>query len=115
MPLRAPAGTQVLLQQLELLGAGVGQQRLGDLVGRGLRQGDEQRVGVLAPAGQVHRADRLAGDRVMDRHPGAGEVLQVLRVVLVAEDVRGLAALQRGADAVGADELLGVAEARAPA
>ena len=107
-----PAGTQVLLQQFEFLGAGVGQQRLGDLVRRRLHQRDEQRVGVLPPAGQVHRADRLAGDGVMDRHPGAGEVLQVLRVVLMAEDVCGLAALQRGADAVGADEFLGVAEAR---
>ena len=107
-----PAGTQVLLQQFELLGTGVGQQGLGDLVRRGLHQGDKQRVGVLPPARQVHRADRLAGDGVVDRHPGAGEILQILRVVLVAEDMRGLAALQRGADAVGADEFLGVAEAR---
>ena len=53
----------------------------------------------------------LPGDRVVDRHAGAGEVLQVLGVVLVAEDVRRAADLQRGADAVGADELLGVAEA----
>ena len=57
----------------------------------------------------------LPGDRVVDRHPGAGQVLQVLGVVLVPEHVRGLAALQRGADPVGADELLGVAEARARA
>ena len=108
----AAAGTQVLLQQFELLGTGVGQQGLGDLVRRGLHQGDEQRVGVLPPAGQVHRADRLAGDRMVDRHPGAGEILQVLRVMLMAEDMRGLAALQGGADAVGADEFLGVAEPR---
>ena len=47
-----------------------------------------------------------------DRHRGAGEILQVLGVVLVPEHVHRLAALQRGADAVGADELLGVAEAR---
>ena len=47
----------------------------------------------------------------MDRDPGAGKVLEVLRVVLVAEYVRGLAALERRADAVGADILLGVAEA----
>ena len=82
-----------------------------DLVGGRLGQRDQQRVGVLAPAGQVDRADRLAGDRVVDRHPGAAEALQVLGVVLVAEDVGGPAALQRGADAVGADLLLGVAEA----
>ena len=47
----------------------------------------------------------------VDRHPGAGQVLQILGVVLVTEHVRRLAALQRGADPVGADELLGVAEA----
>src|SRR5258708_4925154 len=101
-----------LLQEYQFLGGGVGQQGLGDLVRRRLHQGDEQGVGVLPPAGQVHRADRLAGDRMVDRHPGAGEILQVLRIVLVAEDVRGLAALQGGADAVGADEFLGVAEPR---
>ena len=36
----------------------------------------------------------------------------MLRVVLVAEDVRRPPGLQRGADAVGADEFLGVVEAR---
>ena len=103
---------RVLLQQPELPRAGVVEQRLRDLPGGGLGQRDQQRVGVLAPAGQVHRADGLAGDRVADRHRGASEVLQVLGVVLVPEHVRRLAALQRGADPVGADELLGVAEAR---
>jgi hypothetical protein len=47
-----------------------------------------------------------------DRHRGAGEVLEVLGVVLVPEHVRRLAAFQCGADPVGAHELLGVAEAR---
>ena len=47
-----------------------------------------------------------------DRHCGAGEVLQLLGVMLVTEHVRRLAALQRRADPVGAGELLGVAEAR---
>ena len=106
----APAGAQVLLEQLELADAAVGQQGLLDLPGRGLRERQQQRVGVLAPAGEVDRADGLAGDRVVDRHTRAGEVLQVLGVVLVAEDVHRPAALQRRADAVGADELLGVAE-----
>ena len=69
-------------------------------------------IGVPAPAGQVDRADRLARDGVMDRHAGAGQVLQVLGVVLVAEDVGGLATLQGGADAVRPDVLLGVGEAR---
>ena len=41
-----------------------------------------------------------------DRHRGAGEVLQVLGVMLVPEYVHRLADLQRGADAVGADEVL---------
>ena len=93
------------------LGAGVGEQRLPDLLGGGLGQRQQQRAGVLAPAGEVDRADGPAGDRVVDRHAGAGEVLEVLGVVLVAEHVRRAAHLQRGADAVGADELLGVAEA----
>ncbi len=47
----------------------------------------------------------------MDRDPGAGEILEILRIVLVAEHVHRPAALQRRADAVGADGLLGVAEA----
>ena len=90
---------------------GVGQQRLPDLLGGGLGQRQQQRSGVLAPAGEVDGADGPAGDRVVDRHAGAGEVLEVLGVVLVAEHVRRAADLQRRADAVGADELLGVAEA----
>jgi hypothetical protein len=32
---------------------------------------DQQCAGVLAPAGQVHRADDLGGDRVADRRCGA--------------------------------------------
>ena len=48
----------------------------------------------------------------MDRHPRAGEVLEVLGIVLVAEHVHRPAALQRRADPVRADELLRVAEAR---
>ncbi len=47
----------------------------------------------------------------MDRDAGAGQVLQILGVVLVAEYAGGLAAFQGGADPVGADVLLGVAEA----
>jgi hypothetical protein len=47
----------------------------------------------------------------VDRHSRAGQILQVLGVMLMAEHVCGLTALQRGADAVGADLILGVAEA----
>jgi hypothetical protein len=101
-----PAGPQILLQQPGLPRAAVVEQRLRDLPGGGLGQRDQQRADVLAPAGQVHRADGLAGDRVADRHRGAGEVLQVLGVMLVPEYVHRLADLQRGADAVGADEVL---------
>ena len=45
-----------------------------------------------------------------DRHPGAGQRLELLGVVLVAEHAEGLTALQRAADAVRAGELLRVAE-----
>ena len=49
---------------------------------------------------------------MVDGHTGACQVLQVLGVVLVAEDMGRAADLEGGADAVGPDELLGVAEAR---
>ena len=49
---------------------------------------------------------------MVDGHTSAGQVLQVLGVVLVAEDMSRAADLEGGADAVGADELLRVAEAR---
>ena len=111
-PAGVAAGPQVLPQQLELLRAAVVEQALRDLAGSALGERDQQPPGVLAPAGQVHGANGLARDRVADRHRGAGEILQVLGVVLVPEHVRRPAALQRGADPVGADELLGVAEAR---
>ena len=111
-PGRVPAGPQVLLQQLSLPRAAVVEQRLRNLAGGAMGQRDQQGAGVLAPACQVHHAEDLAGDRVADRCCGAGEILQVLGVVLVTEYVRCLAALQRRADAVGADELLGIAEAR---
>ena len=106
----APAGAQVLLQQLELAGVAVGEQRLRDLVGGGLGQGDQQPVGVPAPAGQIDRAERHAGDRVPDRDARAGQVLQVLGVVLMAEHVHRPAALEGGPDPVGPDRFLGVAE-----
>ena len=86
-------------------------QRLAELVGGGLDQRQHQRVGVPAPAGQVDHADGLAGHRVAQRHPGAGHALKPLRVVLVPEHVRGAARFQRGPDAVGADDFLGVGEA----
>src|SRR5216684_6622830 len=46
----------------------------------------------------------------MDRYPGTGEILELLRIVLVAEDMGWPSDLQGGADAIGADRLLGVAE-----
>ena len=111
-PGRPPAGPQVLLKQFVFRRAGAGQHRLGDLVGGSLGQRDQQGVGVLAPASQVHHADGLAGGRMADRHPGAGKGLQVLGVVLMTENMGRLPALQGGADSVGTDKLLGVAEAR---
>ena len=47
----------------------------------------------------------------MERHPGAGHALKPLRVVLVPEHVRGAARFERGSDAVGPDDFLGVGEA----
>ena len=82
-----------------------------ELVGGGPDQREHQRVGVPAPAGQVDHADRLAGHGIAHRHPGAGHALEPLRVVLVPEHVRRAARFERGPDAVGADDVLGVAEA----
>src|SRR4030095_12532250 len=62
-------------------------------------------------AGQIHCADSLARDRVLDRYAGARQVLEILRVVLVAEHMHRLAAFERRADAIGAYELLCIAEA----
>ena len=45
-----------------------------------------------------------------DRCPRAGQVLEVLDVMLMPEHVRWSAAFQRGADPVGSGELLSVAE-----
>jgi len=111
-PAGVPAGPQVLPQQLELPGPAVVEQALRDLAGGALGERDQQPAGVPAPAGQAHRAYDQAGDRMPDRHRGAGEVLKMLGVVLVPEHVRRPAAFQRGTDPVGAGELLGVAEAR---
>ena len=47
----------------------------------------------------------------MDRDAGAGQVLEMLCIVLVAENVAGGTDLQGRPDAVRTDELLGVAEA----
>ncbi len=105
------AGPHVLLEQVDVPAGAGRDQGLGDLVGRGLDQGQHQRVGVLAPAGQVDHADGLAGGRVVDRDARAAELLEVLGVVLVPEHVGRAARFQRGADAVGADAGLGVAEA----
>jgi hypothetical protein len=108
----ALAGGQVVVQQGQLPWAGLVQQGAFDLPGdTGHRRGHEP-SGVRAPAGQIDDAEQLAGHRVPDRGPGAGEVGQVLHVVLVPEDLRRAAPLQRGTDAVGADEALRVGEAR---
>ena len=98
----------------ELPGAAVVEQALRDLAGRARGERDQQPPGVPAPAGQVHGAGGLAGDRGPGRHRGAGEVLHVPGVLLVPGHVRRLAAGQRGADPAGAGELPGVAEARRP-
>ena len=111
-PARVPAGPQILLQQLSLPRAAVVEQCLRDLADGAVGECDQQRTGVFAPAGQAHRADDLAGDRVAYRLCGAGEILQMLGVMLVTEHVRRPAAFQRRADAVSPGELLGIAETR---
>jgi hypothetical protein len=107
----APAGSEVVVQQGVLAPAGLLEQGLLDAPGKRRRGHHHHHSCVAPPARQVDHTEHLAGDWVPDRHPGTGQVLQVLHVVLVAEDAGRPAALQRRADAVGADVLLGVAEA----
>src|SRR5262249_6796449 len=57
---------------------------------------------------EVQNADDRAPRRVVDRRTGAGELAQLVGVVLAAVDQRLLAAADGGADAVRAGELLGV-------
>ena len=111
MPPVCLAGPRVLLQQPQVAAVARLGERLAELVGGGPDEGEHERVGVPAPAGQVDHADGLAGERVAERHPGAGHALKPLRVVLVPEHVRRAARLERGPDAVGADDVLGVGEA----
>nr|WP_052745634.1 hypothetical protein [Allosalinactinospora lopnorensis] len=110
--LAPPARAEVLGEQGEFTDADLRGELLVYVVGGGLGQGHQQRIGVTAPAGEVEQADHLAGDRVADRRTRAGEGVQVLRVVLMAEHCCWLQPLQRRTDPVGADELLGIAEAR---
>ena len=112
MPARRPQVRRYSFDRPSSLDAGVLQERLPDLLGRGLGQGEQECPGVPAPAGEVHGAHQPARDRVMDGDTGAGQVLEVFGVVLVAEYVSRTAHFQGGADAVGADELLGIAEPR---
>ena len=107
----ASAGGEVVVQQGQLAGARLVHQRGLDLPrDAGHRRGHEP-SGVLAPAREVDDAEQLAADRVPNGCARAGELRQRLDVVLVPEHLGRAAALQRGADAVGADELLRVAEA----
>jgi len=105
------AGPQVVVEQLELIDARVGQQRLADLFRGGLRQGEQQGSGVLAPAGEVYGTHGSTGDGMVDRNPGTRQILKVLRVVLVAEHVGRAARFQGSSDAIGPGVLLAVAEA----
>jgi hypothetical protein len=100
------------VQQRVLAAARLLEQGLLDAAGERRHRGDHHETGVASPAGQVDDAEDLARHGVADRHARARELLEVLHVVLVAEDLGGSAALERGPDAVGADVALGVAEAR---
>ena len=99
------------MQQRVLAASGLLQQHRLDASAQCGRRGDHHHAGVTAPAGEVDDAEHLVRDGMADRHAGAGQVFEMLDVVLVAEHPRRPAALERGADAVGAHVLLGVAEA----
>ena len=83
-----------------------------DMAARTIGQGEQQRIGLACPAGEVEDADGVSCDRITYRSRGAGEPAQRPDVVLVAANERGLPSLQCGADSVGAHELFGVAVAR---
>jgi hypothetical protein len=111
-PLGPAAGGQELLEQGALAVAAQLEQPRLDVACRALDERAHQQAGVSPPAGDVDDPEHLAADRVADGRAGAGDRVETLDEVLVPEDVRGSLLLQRGADPVGADELLGVAEAR---
>jgi hypothetical protein len=111
-PLGPAAGRQELLEQRPLpLAALLEQPRL-DVVRRLADQRAHQQARVGAPAGHVDQPDHPPAQRVADRRAGARQRLEALDEVLVPEHVRGALLLERGADPVGADVLLRVAEAR---
>ena len=83
-----------------------------DLGGRFLGEGLHQQVGVGAPGGEIENAFEASVQQVPDRRPGTRHDLEALGEVLGAEDACGPPFLDRGSDAVGADEFLGVAEPR---
>ncbi len=110
-PGHATTRTAIGLEEPHLVHSGVGEHGLLDLHRRRPGQRDQQRFGVLAPAGEVDRAEGPPRHRVADRDSGAGECLEVFGVVLMAEHVRRRTGLQRRPDPVGPDELLVVTEA----
>ena len=103
-------GVQVLAQQGQLVLAGLRQHVAFDTAGGRDGQGQQQRSRLLGPGRQVQRAEQRATDRMMDGGAGAGQPLEVLGVVLVSADQRGQTGFERGPDAVGPDQILGVAE-----
>jgi len=107
----AAAGPEVVLQQQVLAPAGVREHGLLDPPADRGDRGGHHGACVAVPAGDVDDAEHTAGARVPDGDARAGEVLQVLDVVLVAEHLGGAAALEGAADAVGADVALRVVEA----
>src|SRR5258706_10946369 len=57
-------------------------------------------------SGNVDDAEKLAIDRMSDRHSGAGPALDILTKMFRAANARGSPVSQRGADRVGTDDAL---------
>ncbi|MPM65557.1 hypothetical protein SDC9_112454 [bioreactor metagenome] len=109
---RLPGGPgvrpDVRLEQRLLGPAAVEQQVAADVLGRRPGECVHQRGPGVGQGGQIEDPLDPPGERVDDRGPGAGERLQLLGVVLGADDRHRPARLDHRADAVGADRTLGV-------
>jgi hypothetical protein len=102
---------EVVPEQGQLTGTGPRQELLLDPQRRRPGAVHQQRVRVRDRRSQIQYAEQRAGDGVMDRRTGAGELAEPAGEVFAAGDHGRHPGLERRTDAVGADLLLGVAEA----